>query len=88
MSIREYKMQEDEEVTLAPRGPADISLTAMEGIMRDMLDRISVLERGGQCTAENPHRDMSWSGGYYFCRCGMRYVKQPPGKIRAYEGEL
>lgn len=84
---------EEEELTTSLAGmetsvPELTPVPAIEGIMRDMLDRISVLERGEQCTADNPHRDMSWSGGYYFCRCGMRYVKQPPGSIRAYEGAL
>lgn len=53
----------------------------------EMERRLTALESAGgsgsgQCTAENPHDQLSWDRRVYRCRCGKLYHKDGFGGLR------
>lgn len=46
--------------------------------------RLDALERGdvSQCTAANPHDNMTFDRVQYTCRCGKVYLKDGRGGLR------
>lgn len=56
--------------------------------IEELTSRLLALENRDQCTADMPHDELVWSGSIYRCRCGMKYAKLPPGRLRVVEGEV
>lgn len=63
-------------------------LNVQEEMLLDILTRLANLEGGGKCSADFPHKTLSWSGHLYRCQCGMIYEKRVPGRLKNYEGVL